>query len=151
MFLFIVLPLLTKSKNMKDQKKFNKEVDNKIRVLDGVVEKIDGKLTELGSLDQQMIQMLKMMDIHVALLVDGLQRNDGRFPRQILKPNEELKAVRCHLKKRLMNLLTLLEQDKNKQRPHCLAPANSRSGRMPCKAVTHRRCRRRLSLGYTVG
>ena len=43
---------------MKDQEKLNKEVNNKIRVLDGVVEEIDGKLLELGSLDQKMIQML---------------------------------------------------------------------------------------------
>jgi hypothetical protein len=62
---------------MDDQAKINKEIVTKFKAIDKVLENIDSKLTEVGSSNHQVLNMMKMLETQVGQLAGRLSSNEG--------------------------------------------------------------------------
>ena len=60
---------------MEEQGKINKDTVTKFKAMDKVLENIDGKVTEVGSSNLQVLNMMKMLDTQVAQLAGRLSSN----------------------------------------------------------------------------
>jgi hypothetical protein len=77
---------------MDEQDKINKDTVTTFKVIDKVLENIDSKVTEVGSSNHQVLNMMKMLEMHVGQLVGCLSANDGKLPGQPKGP-ETMKAI----------------------------------------------------------
>jgi hypothetical protein len=69
---------------MDEQAKINKDTITKFKAIDKVLENIDSKVTEVGSSNHQVLNMMKMLEAQVGQLAGRLSANDGKLP-DILK------------------------------------------------------------------
>ena len=66
--------------------------------MDKVLENIDGKGTEVGSSNLQVLNMMKMLETQVAQLAGRLSSNEGKLPGQP-QSLEKAKAIQTRLGK----------------------------------------------------
>ena len=77
---------------MEEQGKINKDTVTKFKAMDKILENIDGKVTEVGSSNLQVLNMMKMLETQVAQLAGRLSSNEGKLPGQPQGP-ETAKAI----------------------------------------------------------
>jgi hypothetical protein len=77
---------------MDEQAKINKDTVTKFKAIDKVLENIDSKVTEVGSSNHQVLNMMKMLETQVGQLVGRLTTNEGKLPGQPKGP-ESAKAI----------------------------------------------------------
>jgi hypothetical protein len=77
---------------MDEQDKINKDTVTKFKAIDKVLENIDSKVTEVGSSNHQVLNMMKMLEMQVGQLAGRLSANEGKLPRQPKGP-ESVKAI----------------------------------------------------------
>jgi hypothetical protein len=65
---------------MDEQAKINKDTVTKLKAIDKVLENIDSKVTEVGSSNHQVLNMMKMLETQVGQLVERLTTNEGKLP-----------------------------------------------------------------------
>jgi hypothetical protein len=66
---------------MDEQAKINKYTITKFKAIDKVLENIDSKVTEVGSSNHQVLNMMKMLETQVGQLAGRLSANEGKLPR----------------------------------------------------------------------
>jgi hypothetical protein len=94
-----LVPLRIQLKDfMDEQTKINKETVTEFKAIDKVLENIDSMVTEVGSSNHQMLNMMKMLETQVGQLVGRLTNNEGKLPGQPKGP-ESAKAIQTHLGK----------------------------------------------------
>jgi hypothetical protein len=100
----ISVPLHIQLKDfMDEQAKINKDTVTKFKAIDKVLENIDSKVTEVGSSNHQVLNMMKMLETQVGQLVRRLTTNEGKFPGQPKGP-ETAKAIQTRLRKEVEDL-----------------------------------------------
>jgi hypothetical protein len=67
---------------MDEQAKIDKDTVTKFKAIDKVLENIDSKVTEVGSSNHQVLNMMKMLKTQVGQLVGLLSTNEGKLPGQ---------------------------------------------------------------------
>jgi hypothetical protein len=77
---------------MDEQAKINKDTITKFKAIDKVLENIDSKVTEVGSSNNQVLNMMKMLETQVGQLARRLFANEGKLPGQPQGP-ETAKAI----------------------------------------------------------
>jgi hypothetical protein len=77
---------------MDEQAKINKDTVTKFKAIDKVLENIDSKVTEVGSSNHQVLNMMKMLETQVGQLVRRLTANEGKLSGQPKGP-ETAKAI----------------------------------------------------------
>jgi hypothetical protein len=77
---------------MDEQAKINKDTVTKFKTIDKVLENIDSKVTEVGSSNHQVLNMMKMLETQVGQLVGRLTNDEGKLPGQPKSP-ESAKAI----------------------------------------------------------
>jgi chromosome segregation ATPase len=88
-----LVPLRIQLKDfMDEQAKINKDTVTKFKAIDKVLENIDSKVTEVGSSNHQVLNMMKMLETQVGQLAERLTNNEGKLPGQP-KGLESAKAI----------------------------------------------------------
>jgi hypothetical protein len=77
---------------MDEQAKINKDTVTKFNAIDKVLENIDSKVTEVGSSNHQVLNMMNMLETQVGPLVGRLSANEGKLLGQPQGP-EMAKAI----------------------------------------------------------
>jgi hypothetical protein len=77
---------------MDEQAKINKDTITKFKAIDKVLENIDSKVTQVGSSNHQVLNMMKMLETQVGQLAGRLTTNEGKLPEQPKGP-ETAKAI----------------------------------------------------------
>jgi hypothetical protein len=78
---------------MDEQAKINKNTVTKFKAIDKVLENINSKMTEVGSSNHQVLNMMKMLEMQVGQLArHHLSANEGKLPGQPQGP-ETTKAI----------------------------------------------------------
>jgi hypothetical protein len=77
---------------MDEQAKINKDTVTKFKTIDKVLENIDSKVTEVGSSNHQVLNMMKMLETQVGQLAGRLTNDEGKLPGQPKGP-ESAKAI----------------------------------------------------------
>jgi hypothetical protein len=77
---------------MDEQAKINKDTVTKFKAIDKVLENIDSKMTEVGSSNHQVLNMMKMLETQVGQLAGRLTNDEGKLPGQP-KGHESAKAI----------------------------------------------------------
>jgi hypothetical protein len=80
---------------MYEEAKMNKDTVTKFKAIDKVLDNIDSKVTEVGSSNHQVLNMIKMLETQVGQLVGRLSANEGKLPGQPKGP-ETTKAIQTH-------------------------------------------------------
>jgi hypothetical protein len=80
---------------MDEQAKINKDTITKFKAIDKVSENIDSKVTEVGSSNHQVLNMMKMLETQVGQLVGRLSANEGKLLGQPKGP-KTAKAIQTH-------------------------------------------------------
>jgi hypothetical protein len=83
---------------MDEQAKINKDTVTRFKAIDKVLENIDSKVTEVGSSNHQVLNMMKMLETQVGQLAGRLTTNEGKLPGQP-KGTESAKAIQTRLGK----------------------------------------------------
>jgi hypothetical protein len=83
---------------MDEQAKINKDTVTKFKAIDKVLENIDSKVTEVGSSNHQVLNLMKMLETQVGQLAGRLTNDEGKLPRQP-KSTESAKAIQTRLGK----------------------------------------------------
>jgi hypothetical protein len=83
---------------MDDQAKINKDTVTKFKAIDKVLENIDSKVTEVGSSNDQVLNMMKMLETQVGQLAECPSANEGKLPGQPKGP-ETVKTIQTLLGK----------------------------------------------------
>ncbi|WVZ71202.1 hypothetical protein U9M48_019817 [Paspalum notatum var. saurae] len=75
------IPLRIQLKDfMEEQANINKDTHSKFKAMDKVLENIDGKITTVGSSDQQLVGMMKILENQLSQLVEHLSnKNEGKL------------------------------------------------------------------------
>jgi hypothetical protein len=74
------------------QAKINKDTATKFKAIDKVLENIDSKVTEVGSSNHQVLNMMKMLEMQVGQLAGHISANEGKLPGEPKDP-EMAKAI----------------------------------------------------------
>jgi hypothetical protein len=77
---------------MDEHAKINKDTVTKFKAIDKVLENIDSKVTEVGSSNHQVLNMMKMLETQVGQLAGRLTNDEGKLPGQPKVP-ESAKAI----------------------------------------------------------
>jgi hypothetical protein len=77
---------------MDEQAKINKDTITKFKAINKVLENINSKVTEAGSSNHQVLNMMKMLETQVGQLAGCLSANEGKLPGQPKGP-ETAKAI----------------------------------------------------------
>jgi hypothetical protein len=77
---------------MDEQAKINKDTVTKFKAIDKVLENIDSKVTEVGSSNHQVLNMMKMLETQVGQLAGRLTNDEGKLLGQPEGP-ESAKAI----------------------------------------------------------
>jgi hypothetical protein len=80
---------------MDEQAKINKDTVTKFKAIDKVLENIDSKMSEVGSSNHQVLNMMKMLETQVGQLARRLSTNEGKLPGQPKGP-KSAKAIQTH-------------------------------------------------------
>ncbi|WVZ82440.1 hypothetical protein U9M48_029703 [Paspalum notatum var. saurae] len=85
---------------MEEQAKINKDTHSKFKVVDKVLESIDGKITTVGSSNQQLMGMMKILENQLSRLAEHLpNKNEGKLPDSHAS-KESLKASYYRIRER---------------------------------------------------
>ena len=114
---------------MEEQGKINKDTVTKFKAMDKILENIDGKVTEVGSSNLQVLNMMKMLETQVAQLAGHLSSNEGKLPGN-LNVRRRLRQFKLARERRPKNLNMQREQGSLSQelkwrpssRRRCLPP-----------------------------
>jgi hypothetical protein len=87
---------------MDEQAKINKDTVTKFKAIDKVLEIIDSKVSEVGSSNHQVLDMIKMLETQVGQLAGRLSANEGKLPGQPQGP-EMAKAIQTRSGKETEN------------------------------------------------
>jgi predicted hydrocarbon binding protein len=87
-----VLLLIQLKDFMDKQAKINKDTVTKFKAIDKVLENIDSKVTEVGSSNHQVLNMMKVLEMQVGQLAGRLSANEGKLSGQPKGP-EMAKAI----------------------------------------------------------
>jgi hypothetical protein len=75
------VPLRIQLKDFKDeQAKINTDIVTKLKAIDKVLENIDSKVTEVGSSNNRVLNMMKILETQVGQLAGCLTANEGKLP-----------------------------------------------------------------------
>jgi hypothetical protein len=120
---------------MDDQAKINKDTVTKFKTIDKVLENIDSKVTEVGSSNHQVLNMMKMLETQVGQLVGRLSATEGKLPGQPKGP-ESAKAIQTCSGKETYNL----ERSAGAREPKPSAEAEefAKSSSLRCREKTRR-------------
>jgi hypothetical protein len=77
---------------MDEQAKINKDTVTKFKAIDKVLENIDSKVTEVGSSNHQVLNMMKVLETQVGQHAGRLTSDEGKLPGQPKGP-ESVKAI----------------------------------------------------------
>ncbi|RCV25613.1 hypothetical protein SETIT_5G179600v2 [Setaria italica] len=77
---------------MEEQGKINKDTVAKVKEMDKILENIDSKVAEVGSLNHQVINTMRMLETQVSQLAGHLSSNEGKLLGQPMNP-ETAKAI----------------------------------------------------------
>jgi hypothetical protein len=77
---------------MEEQAKINKDTVAKFKAIDKVLENINSKVTEVGSSNHQVLDMMKMLETQVGQLAGRLTNDEGKLPGPPKSP-ESAKAI----------------------------------------------------------
>jgi hypothetical protein len=77
---------------MDEQDKINKDTITMFKTIDKVLENIDSKVTEVGSSNHQVLNMMKMLETQVGQLAGRLTNDEGKLLGQPKGP-ESAKAI----------------------------------------------------------
>jgi hypothetical protein len=77
---------------MDEQAKINKDIVTKFKAIDKVLDNIDRKVTEVGSSNHQVLNMMKMLETRVGQLARRLTNDEGKLSGQPKGP-ESAKAI----------------------------------------------------------
>jgi hypothetical protein len=88
---------------MDEQAKINNDTITKFKNIDKVLENIDSKVTEVGSSNHQVLNMMKMLETQVGQLVGCLTNNEGKLTGKPKDP-ESAKAIQTRLGKEAKDL-----------------------------------------------
>jgi hypothetical protein len=77
---------------MDEQAKINKDTVTKFKAIDKMLENIDSKVTEVGSSNHQVLDIMKMLETQVGQLAGRLTNDEGKLPGQPKGP-ESAKAI----------------------------------------------------------
>ncbi|WVZ96928.1 hypothetical protein U9M48_042508 [Paspalum notatum var. saurae] len=89
---------------MEEQSKINKDTHSKFKAVDKVLENIDGKITTVGSSNQQLMGMMKILENQLSQLAEHVPNKDeGKLPGQP-QSKESLKAVTTRSRKETRDL-----------------------------------------------
>jgi hypothetical protein len=77
---------------MDEQAKINKDTITMFKTIDKVLENIDSKVTEVGSSNHQVLNMMKMLETQVGQLAGRLTNDEGKLSGQPKGP-ESVKAI----------------------------------------------------------
>jgi hypothetical protein len=80
---------------MDEQAKINKDTITKFKAIDKVLENIDSKVTEVGSSNHQVLNMMKMLETQVGKLTGRLSANEGKLPGQPKGPETDKAIQTC--------------------------------------------------------
>jgi hypothetical protein len=80
---------------MDEQAKTNKDTVTKFKAMDKVLENIDSKVTEVGSSNHQVLNMMKMLETQVGQLAWRLSANEGKLPGQPQGPEMATAIQTC--------------------------------------------------------
>jgi hypothetical protein len=80
---------------MDDQAKINKDIVTKFKAIDKVLENIDSKVTEVGSSNHQVLNMMMMLETQVGQLVGRLSANERKLPGQPQGPEMAKSIQTC--------------------------------------------------------
>jgi hypothetical protein len=95
-----LVPLRIQLKDFMDEHaKINKDTITKFKVIDKVLENIDSKVTEVGSSNHQVLNMMKMLETQVGQLAGRLTANEGKLPGQPKGTGRLFKHVRERIPK----------------------------------------------------
>jgi hypothetical protein len=87
------VPLRIQLKDFMDkQAKINKDTVTKFKAIDKLLENIDSKVTQVGSSNHQVLNMMKMLETQVGQNAGRLTTNEGKIPGQPNGP-ETAKAI----------------------------------------------------------
>jgi hypothetical protein len=86
---------------MDEQAKINKDTVTKFKAIDSLLKNIDSKVTEVGSSNHQVLNMMKMLETQVGQLVGRLTNNEGKLPGQPKGP-ESAKAIQTRSRKEIV-------------------------------------------------
>jgi hypothetical protein len=93
LFILNSVPLHIQLKDFMDEKaKINKDIVTKFKAIYKVLENIYSKVTEVGSSNHQVLNMMKMLETQVGQLVERLSANEGKLLGQP-KGSEMAKAI----------------------------------------------------------
>jgi hypothetical protein len=99
-----LVPLRIQLKDfMDEQAKINKDTVTKFKAIDKVLENIDSKVTEVGSSNHQVLNMMKMLEMQVGQLAGHLSANEGKLPGQPKGP-KMAKAIQTRSRKETEDL-----------------------------------------------
>jgi hypothetical protein len=80
---------------MDEQAKINKDTSTKFKAIDKVLENIDSKVTEVGSSNHQVLNMMKMLEMQVGQLVGRFTNNEGKLSGQPKGPDSAKAIQTC--------------------------------------------------------
>jgi hypothetical protein len=80
---------------MDEQAKINKDTVTKFKTIDKVLENIDSKVTEVGSSNHQVLNMMKMLETQVGQLAGRLTNDEGKLPGQPKGPESAKSIQMC--------------------------------------------------------
>jgi hypothetical protein len=83
---------------MDEQAKINKDIVTKFKAIDKVLENNDSKVTEVGSSNHEVFNMMNVLETQVRQLAGRLSANEGKLLGQPQGP-EMAKAIQTHLGK----------------------------------------------------
>jgi hypothetical protein len=99
-----LVPLRIQLKDfMDEQAKINKDTITKFKAINKVLENINSKVTEAGSSNHQVLNMMKMLETQVGQLAGCLSANEGKLPGQPKGP-ETAKAIQTRSGKETVTL-----------------------------------------------
>jgi hypothetical protein len=88
---------------MDEQAKMNKDTVAKFKTIDKVLENIDSEVTEVGSSNHQVLNMMKMLETQVGQLAGHLTNDEGKLPGQPKGP-ESAKPIQIRSGKEIEDL-----------------------------------------------
>jgi hypothetical protein len=103
------VPLCIQLKDfMDEQAKINKDTVTKFKDINKVLENIDSKVTEVGSSNHQVLNMMKMLETQVGQLAGHLTNDEGNFRDNLKVPNQ--RRLFKHVQERRLKIWNVLRE-----------------------------------------
>jgi hypothetical protein len=131
---------------MDEQAKIKKDTVTKFKAIDKVLENIDSKVTDVGSSNHQVLNMMKMLETQVGQLVGRLTNNEGKLPGQPKVPNQRRQSK--HVRERRPKIRNVPREQGSLNHPprrrnllrRKLQRSSPKSSSLRCQQKTRRYC-----------